>query len=71
MRGEKDEVEVGCKVAGENQKNLTADERGSTLIRKEQKEIRSNRVMASHQRLKITRAELKTKESAFISVHQR
>ncbi len=33
MRGEKDEVEVGCEVAGRNQKNLTADERGSTLIR--------------------------------------
>jgi hypothetical protein len=29
-------------------KNLTADERGSTLIRKELKEIRFNRVMASH-----------------------
>jgi hypothetical protein len=34
MRSEKDEVEVGCKVAGGKPENLTADERGSTLIRK-------------------------------------
>jgi hypothetical protein len=69
MRGEKDEVEIGGKVAGRKPENLTADERGSTLIRKELKEIRSNKVMASHRRLKITRAELK--QSAFISVYQR
>jgi hypothetical protein len=39
MRGEKDEVEVGGKVAGRKPENLTADERGSTLIRKSEKAL--------------------------------